>query len=100
MGLWNHFSTISPNTNNHVEGHREKEDDHEKSPNIYKAVELFKTMDSKAYTKYLDTKAKKPTRLASRDDDMRWNSYHLLKGMRLNGHLSPYDNAEDVGKLI
>ena len=26
-----------------------KEDDHEKSPNIYKAVKLFKKMDSKAY---------------------------------------------------
>jgi len=42
VGLWNHFSTISHNTNNHLEEHREKEDDHEKSPNIYKAVELFK----------------------------------------------------------
>ena len=39
-------------------------------PNIYKTVELFKTMDYKAYTKYLNTKAKKPTRLAFRDDDM------------------------------
>ena len=69
-------------------------------PNIYKTVELFKTMDFKAYTKYLDTKAKKPTRLASRDDDMRWNSYHLLKGMRMSGHLSLDDYAEEVRKLI
>ncbi len=46
------------------------------SPNIQKTVELSKTIDSKAHTKYLNTKAKKPTRLASRDDDTRWNSYH------------------------
>ena len=39
-------------------------------------------------------------KMASRDDDMGWNSYHLLKVIHLNGHLSPDDNAEDVGKLI
>jgi len=76
-----------------------KEDDHEKGPNIYKAVEMFKTMDSKAYTKYLDTKAKKPTRLATRDDEMRRNSYNMLKGMRLTGSLNPDDYADEVVKL-
>ena len=37
--------------NNHVEGYRKKENDHEMSPNLYKVVELFKTINSKAYIK-------------------------------------------------
>ena len=101
-GTWNHFDTVGPKTNNHVEGYNlglKKEDDHEKSPNIYKAVEMFKAMDSKAHTKYLDNKAKKPLRLGTRDDEMRRNSYNMLKGMRLTGSLNPDDYADEVVKL-
>ena len=42
-GTWNHFDTVGPKTNNHVEGYNlglKKEDDHEKSPNIYKAEDI------------------------------------------------------------
>ena len=60
--MWNHFKTVGPNANNHVEAYNlalKKIVNYEKSPNIYESCEIFQFQE-KSHKSYLEAKRGKP----------------------------------------
>ena len=53
--IWNHYETVGPKTNNHVEGFNFKLNQYSFSshPNIYQLVQLFKQMETVISQKYI-----------------------------------------------
>ena len=53
--IWNHYETIGPKTNNHVEGLNFKLNQYSfcSHPNIYQLIELFRQMETNISKKYI-----------------------------------------------
>ena len=53
--VWNHYETIDPRTNNHVEGFNFKTNQYSfcNHPKIYQLIELFRQLETNISKKYI-----------------------------------------------
>jgi hypothetical protein len=82
--MWNHFETVGPKTNNHVEAYNlvlKKIVNYEKSPNIYDSCEIFQFQEEKSHKSYLEAKRGKPAPPRRKNDIAREVSLFNYKKM-------------------
>ena len=104
-GMWSHYETEGPRTNNQIEAYNlalKKIIQYKSSPNMYESVEMFQQQELKSRKKLLEfTIDPKPKLHRQQDPNVKSRniSYKTLKRLLEREHLQPLAFLESVSAL-